>query len=209
MNISPEIAFVAVLAFGMIPAFAAVGTSYLKISIVLNLLKSGFGAQGVPGTLGIFSLSMLLSLYVMAQPFQSFLEGVSSLQLEQLHEKNLLDIQEELQPTLMPWREFLLKNTNERELFEFSQLQQQNPEEPSFISIVTAFVVTELKESFAMGLVLLIPFLVIDIVVASILVGMGMFMVSPVFISMPLKLLFFVMVDGWLLISKSLIQSYG
>jgi len=118
-------------------------------------------------------------------------------------------------PVLEPWEAFLMKHAGERELRVLQEIsppksaQQSLEKRPMDLrSLLTAFILTELKEGFAMGFVLLLPFLVIDLIVSNVLAGMGMFMVSPTLISLPLKLLLFVVSDGWLLLSRSLILSY-
>jgi type III secretion protein R len=230
------------LAFGfsLVPMVIGISTSYLKISIVLGMLRQGLGAQTVPGNLVIMALSLGLSLLVMAPVIESCSSNLLTAMPENFKgvptKKNFEDVAK----ALGPWREFLEAHSGEREIVFVKNLSKQaaakksgvEPEkalnkvamsdqvvEPesqqssdrklSGFELLLSFLLTELKEAFSMGFVLLLPFLVIDLVVSNILVALGMFMVTPAMITLPLKLIVFVLCDGWMLLSKGLVVSYG
>ncbi|MEZ4755102.1 MAG: flagellar type III secretion system pore protein FliP [Bdellovibrionota bacterium] len=204
----------------LIPLTLALGTSYVKVSVVLGLLKSGLGVQQVPGPIVTMALALSLSVFIMAPVFNKSTESldvIPKFSTSRLPTKAEI---EKLAPVIKPWKEFMFKHCGERELQLFSMFdnkenKQDLPEvknlnaQTSLRILAPAFLLTELKEAFVMAFILLIPFLVIDLIVANILVGMGMFMVSPVLISLPLKLLLFVISDGWMILIKSLISSYA
>ena len=203
------------LALGLLPLLAGVASSYLKVSIVLGMIRSGLGAQQVPGTMVTMSLAVAITLAVMAPVLSRSADVVTSLDAQKLSKSSPHDVLEQLAPAIAPWREFMQKHTGERELAVMRQAMKSNFEALKndqiieLRALIPAFVLSELKQGFAMGFVVLLPFLVIDLVVANLLVGMGMMMVSPVMVSLPLKLLLFVLSDGWLLLCRGLIESYG
>jgi len=207
----------------MIPILIGIATSYIKISIVLGLLRSGLGAQQVPGAVVVMALSAAMTLYIMNPTITSTAKIASTIDFERYTANPSLEGIKNLAPLMEPWREFMRLHSGERELHALRELgptvaltpqpaEVSNPDLPvkENLQVLTlAFVLTELKESFAMGFVLLLPFLVVDLVVANVLAGMGMFMVSPAMISLPLKLILFVVADGWLILTRGLIGSYG
>ena len=202
----------------LIPLTIALGTSYVKVSIVLGMLRSGLGAQQIPGPIVTMALALSLSAYIMAPVFEQSAASLDSLpkfSYKRLPTKKELD---KFSPAFKPWKDFMLKHSGTRELALFVGLDkekldlEQELKDKSLLDfkvIAPAFLITELKEAFSIAFVLLIPFLAIDLICANILVGMGMFMVSPVLISLPLKLLVFVLSDAWMILVKSLIASYG
>ena len=212
---SPFFLLLASLALGMLPLCAGVASSYLKVSIVLGMIRSGLGAQQVPGTLVTMSLSVAITLAVMAPVLSRSAAAVGSLDAQRLGKSSPHEVFEQLAPAITPWREFMQKHCGERELEVMNSAMQTTDSAPTgerqieLRALIPAFVLSELKQGFAMGFVVLLPFLVIDLVVANLLVGMGMMMVSPVMVSLPLKLLLFVLSDGWLLLCRGLIESYG
>lgn len=221
---------------GAVPMLVGVVTSYLKISIVLGMLRSGLGAQQVPGQIVVMALSMALTMYIMGPTIDSSIEKSQSLDLTMLQRAPTKEALMRLAPIAEPWRAFMTKHAGARELRTFAALaapettevisadksketkgtvgattegEVADPVLSNFRIVLPAFVITEVKEAFAMGFVLLLPFLVIDLIVANLLVGLGMTMVSPTMISLPLKLALFVVADGWLILAKGLISSYG
>ena len=163
------------------------------------------------------SLSLAISLYIMGPTWDASMRAGGDIQFAQLLEKPSLKSVQALAPLLEPWREFMSRHAGERELLAVQSFaehsQTQKPAERAKLDvgwrgIMLAFVLTELRQAFAMGFVLLLPFLVIDLIVANILVGLGMFMVTPAMISLPLKLMLFIAADGWILLSRGLIHSY-
>jgi type III secretion protein R len=211
------------LGLSLIPIVIGVSTSYLKISIVLGMLRQGLGAQQVPGNLVVMALSFALSLMVMGPVLEKCIGNLQSALPNNFsgvpNKENLAAIAN----ALTPWKEFLEQHSGEREKIFVASLGKasdlpaekkssdadgQTVERSSF-GMLLAFLLSELKEAFSMAFVLLLPFLVIDLVVSNILVGLGMFMVSPSMITLPLKLIVFVLCDGWMMLSKGLVISYG
>lgn len=212
------IVFAAALA--LIPVLLALVTSYLKVSIVLGMLRASLGTPQVPSAAVLMALSMALTFYIMAPVGKQTLEILRqqpSMQFDTMPGrkdwKGMLAI-------LGPLQDFLRQHAGEREKqffmktandLEIGGLASGEPfaGEDSLHVLLPAFVFSELKQAFAMGFAVMLPFLVIDIIVANILVGMGMYMVSPMMISLPLKLMLFVLSDAWLLLARGLIYSYG
>jgi type III secretion protein R len=217
------------LCLALVPMLIGVATSYLKVSIVLNMLRSGLGLQQVPGNLVIMVLSLSLTAFIMQPVFEAMASAYESLPKQQNSSFQLKTVANRFQSVSEPLLKFMKKHAGAKELSALQSMVVQAAEENALgnskmsqttkedtippseerISVmVLAFILSELKEAFAMGFVLLLPFLAIDLVVANILVGMGMFMVSPVMISLPLKILLFIAGDGWLLLFKGLYLSY-
>lgn len=198
----------------LVPILVGLGTSYLKISIVLGMMRQGLGAQQVPGNIVVMALSFSLTLMVMGPILNECVAGIQKALPAKFDTiPSRIEIQK-LSEALIPWKTFLDKHSGEREklfvvaLSEKTQVKESKPELPGQ-GLLLSFMLTELKEAFSMGFVLLLPFLVIDLVVSNLLVGLGMFMVSPTMITLPLKLLVFVLCDGWMLLSRGLVLSYG
>ena len=212
---SPFFMLLASLALGLVPLLAGIASSYLKVSIVLGMVRSGLGAQQVPGTIVTMSLAVAISLAVMAPVLSRSADAVAALDAQKLGRSSPHEVLEQLAPAITPWREFMQRHSGERELAVMSAaMRNSNSAAVSdgaieMRTLIPAFVLSELRQGFAMGFVVLLPFLVIDLVVANLLVGMGMMMVSPVLVSLPLKLLLFVLSDGWLLLCRGLIESYA
>jgi type III secretory pathway component EscR len=222
--------------FAALPMVLGLFTAYVKISVVLGLLRSALGTQQVPSGLVIMALSLTLTLYTMSPVFEESARAVDTKKIEALIAAPTLAGFSAFTPAWEPFRKFLIAHSGTRELRVLTDLSvsrsggtsasraEELSERPSLSpvslepvppesiplkALLPAFVLTELKEAFAMGFVLLLPFLVIDLIVANVLVGMGMMMVSPVMVSLPLKLVLFVVADGWLLLAKGLLQSYS
>lgn len=190
------------------PALLMMVTSFTRIIIILGFLRSALGTQQTPPNSVLVGLALFLTLFVMypiweqinKEAVQPFSEGTISYQ-------QALDVGSH------PLRGFMLKQTRDRDLLLFLRLAglEERPDKEAIPLrvLIPSFVISELKTAFQVGFVLYIPFLVIDIVVASSLMSMGMLMVPPVMISLPFKILLFVMVDGWHLIAKSIVISFG
>ncbi len=206
----------------LIPFLLGTLTSYLKMSIALGVLRNGFGAQQVPNNTVVVALSLVLSLYVMQPVLGEITVRAAELPPVALSKfPARADIAPYLS-VLLPWREFLLRHAGQREIGVLTRLERANSksepaaddgkallEDISLATLIPAFMLTELREGMMIGFVLLLPFIIIDLVVANLLAGLGMYMMSPTILSLPLKLLLFVSVDGWLLISRGLIASYS
>lgn len=207
---------IAAFGLGLFPIAFGVVTAYLKVSIVLGLLRSGLQSQQVPSNLVIMAISTALTIFIMSPVIKASSDKFSQLDTKKFVASPSASSVAALAPVAEPWLAFMREHSGDRELLALRSVDGQTLEAAAakgkddlpFHTLVTAFVLTELKEAFAMGFVLLLPFLVIDLIVGNVLVGLGMQMVSPALISLPLKLILFVISDGWLLISKGLIESY-
>jgi flagellar biosynthesis protein FliP len=189
------------------PSILICVTSFTRFIVVLSLLRSALGTQQSPPNSVLVSLALFLTFFVMAPTFQAaYQQGVQPLMAEQITEQEAFD------RSAAPFREFMLKHTRSEDLKLFIDMSKQpvaSPAETPLTVLVPAFMISELRRAFEIGFLLFIPFLVIDLVVASILMSMGMMMLPPVLISLPFKLIFFVLVDGWNLVVGSLVKSYG
>ncbi len=189
------------------PAIVVMMTSFTRIVIVLALLRQALGLAQTPPNQVLIGLALFLSLFVMAPTLQEVnanaLQPYSSGQLTQ---------EQALERGVEPLRRFMLQQTREKDIALFLEMgnveQPNSPDDVPTHVLVPAFLLSELKTAFQMGFVLFIPFLVIDMVVASILMSMGMLMLPPMMISLPFKLLLFVLVDGWYLVVHSLVLSF-
>jgi len=189
------------------PALLMTLTAFTRIVIVLSFLRSALGTQQTPPNQVLVGLALFLTFFVMHPVFDAVnTDGVQPY----LHGE--IGYEDALERVAGPLREFMLKQTREKDLalfYEISGLARPaTPEEVPFHILMPGFVISELKTAFQIGFVLFVPFLVIDLVVASALMSMGMLMVPPVMISLPVKILLFVMVDGWHLITKSVVLSF-
>lgn len=189
------------------PSIIIMATSFTRIVIVLSLLRNAIGTATVPPTQVIVGLALLLTFFVMAPTYSKIND-----QAIQPYVNGTIDQETAVTNGLEPIREFMFKQTREKDLELFVSLNGQNRpknrDEISMIVLTPAFVISELRTAFIMGFVIFVPFLVIDMVISSILLSMGMMMLPPSLISLPFKLLLFVMVDGWYLITQSLVTSF-
>lgn len=209
------------LALAMLPVAAALLTSYLKISIVLGTLRSGLGAQNVPGPIVVMGLSLCASAIVMAPVCAEMAQKLGGLDPAALRSAPRAAALAQAREVFAPLREFMLRNCGSRELASVRRMsaersavtapqeQGEGEGEAGFGVVAAAFILSELRRSFSMAFVLLLPFLVIDLAVATVLAGLGMYMVSPVMVALPLKLLLFAASDGWLLLTDGLVRSYA
>jgi type III secretion protein R len=217
----PLVLLIALAALALVPFVLLMVTSFVKISVVLSIVRSALGTQQIPPTQVITGLAIILTVYIMAPVGQAMYrtsevdvlrEGAGIFSSQTVGQ--LIGAGDKAKE---PLRDFLLKKvtTKDRSLFYALALKMRKVEEDrkgitdrDFLVIVPAFVVSELKEAFQIGFILFVPFIVIDMVVANILLALGMHMLSPTTISMPFKLLLFVLVDGWYMIAKGLVIGY-
>jgi len=190
------------------PAILIMMTSFTRIVVVLSFLRQALGTQQMPPNQLIVGLSLFLSMFVMAPTWKNISShAIEPYLAEKIDQKTAFDRGE------APLREFMFSQTREKDLELFLSMSKeakpQNREEVPTYVLVPAFVISELKTAFQIGFMLYLPFLVLDIVVASVLMAMGMMMVPPIAISLPFKLLLFVLVDGWELVVGSLVKSFG
>lgn len=189
------------------PAILMMLTSFTRIVVVLSLVRHALGTQQMPPNQIIIGLALFLTFFVMMPVWQQVNENA----LKPYYEERITG-EEALSQASTPIKAFMMKQTREKDLALFVKLsKEKRPEKPDDISLVVlipAFVISELKTAFQIGFLIYLPFFIIDIVIASILLSMGMMMLPPIMISLPFKLLLFVLVDGWFLIIGSLAQSY-
>jgi flagellar biosynthetic protein FliP len=190
------------------PSILIMVTSFVRIVVVLSLLRTAIGTQTSPPNSVIISLALFLTVFIMTPTFEkAYEDGIKPLMAEQIEPA------EAFTKTTAPVAAFMLKHVREHDLELFFNLAKvQPPATPDATPLrilIPAFLISELRRAFEIGFLLFIPFLVIDLVVASLLMAMGMMMLPPVTISLPFKLIFFVLVDGWALVAGSLVQSYG
>ncbi len=218
----PLVMLVALAALSMVPFIVMLVTSFVKIAVVLALIRNAMGTQQVPPNIIITGLSIILTVYIMAPIGYSIYKEAGSV-INQGTNQPLLSqasiglLTQAVDKGKEPIRNFLLKHVHDKERSLFFNLALELQKDDSiretitdkdFIGLIPAFVISELTEAFQIGFIIFLPFLVIDLVIANILLSLGMFQISPVTISLPFKLLLFVLVEGWHLIAKGLIQGY-
>jgi flagellar biosynthetic protein FliP len=190
----------------VLPALLITMSAFTRIVVVLAILRQGIGIPNVPGNQVIIGLSLIMTLFVM----MPILEKMNTLGL-QPYMDNKINEQQALYAAGDALKVFMMKQTRQNDLKLFSSLSRmpmQSNNNVSMLVLMPAFITSELKTAFEIGFLILLPFLIIDIVISSILMSMGMMMLSPMVISLPFKILFFVLVDGWSLIVTSLITSF-
>ncbi len=217
------------IGLSLLPFVAMIATSYLKIVVVMSLIRNALGIQSIPPNMVINALAMILTFYIMAPVMNDSWEIAkrelaSPTQTEAAVAANTSSSEsvfletEAIAKAAEPFREFLSKHTSDRERAFFvhtaERLWGNGPDEPasvdteSFYILIPSFCVSELTKAFQIGFLVYLPFIAIDIIVSNILLAMGMMMVSPVTISLPFKLLLFVMVNGWTLLIQGLVRGY-
>lgn len=190
------------------PGLLIMVTSFTRFAIAFSLLRSGLGLQTAPSNLVMISLALFMTFYVMAPTFnQAWTDGVQPLINNEITEQQAAD------KIGQPFREFMLGQVREKDLDLFVDLADPsfkvgNGEQVDFRVLVPAFMISELRRGFEIGFLIVLPFLVIDLVVATLTMSMGMMMLPPTVISLPFKILFFVLIDGWNLLVGSLIRSF-
>ena len=190
------------------PSILVMVTSFTRIAIVLSLLRTAIGTQTAPPNTVMTGLALFLTAFIMAPVFQTAYDtGIKPLIAGEIREM------EAFERASQPFRVFMVKHVRATDLELFLDLAREarptNLVDTPLKSLVPAFMISELRRAFEIGFLLFIPFLIIDLVVSSILISMGMMMVPPVTVALPFKLIFFVLVDGWRLVAGSLVQSFG
>jgi len=189
------------------PGILMTVTSFTRIVVALSLLRTGLGAQGVPPNPVIISLALFLSFFVMAPTFQKAWDtGVNPYTQGKLNETQAFE------KTAEPFRVFMLSQVRDDDLGLFTKLSHKPPvarAQTPLPTLLPAFMISELRRAFEIGFLLLLPFLIIDLAVSAVLMAMGMMMLPPPTISLPMKIIFFVLVDGWALVCGSLVRSFG
>ncbi len=191
----------------MAPAILLMATSFTRIIIVLSLLRHALGTQTMPPNQVVIGLSLFLTFFIMAP----VLNRVNDEALKPYYEEQISG-EQAFEKGSAPVKTFMLKQVREKDLALFVKLANDKrpakPEDISLSTLIPAFAISELKTAFQIGFMIYLPFLVLDMVVASVLLSMGMMMLPPVMVSLPFKLLLFVLVDGWYLIVGSLVKSF-
>ena len=191
----------------LVPFFLISVTSFLRIIIVFGLLRTAVGTQQVPPNSVMVGLALFMTVFIMTPVWQE----INKTAVIPYNQKKITEFKA-YQTGMVPLKKFMLRQTREKDLALFVQFARIQPpktmeEVPEYIAI-PAFMISELKTAFQIGFLLFIPFIVIDLVVANILLSLGMFMLSPVMVSLPFKILLFVLVDGWNLIARGLMMSF-
>lgn len=207
-NLNPVLQMLVVMTlFSLLPFVFCSMTSFLRFVVVFSMLKTAMGTQQVPPAIVIIGLSIILTFYTMGSTFQKMYD-MGSVPYQKNH-----DMVATVTEGSKPLKEFMLKQTRESDLTFFVELahktKPQSPDELSIWEIAPAYIISELKTSFEISFIIFVPFIILDLVVANILLALGMFMLSPTIISMPFKLLIFIAVDGWALIVQGLVSSYN
>jgi flagellar biosynthetic protein FliP len=197
-----------VTVLSLAPSILMMTTCFTRIVVVLSLLRSAIGIQQSPPNSVIVSLALFLTFFVMAPTFTAVYSDAITPLVEQQ-----ITTDEALTRAAGPMRNFMQAHTRQEDLGLFismAQLEQpETPETTPLRALIPAFMISELKRAFEIGFLLFVPFLIIDMAISSILMSMGMMMLPPIVISLPFKLIFFVLVDGWRLVAGSLVASYG
>ena len=200
-------ALVLMTSLTLLPAMLLLMTSFTRITIVLGILRTAMGTQQTPSNQVLIGLALFLTLFIMRPVFTEIYDTAVQPFLEEQ-----IDAQTAIQIAAEPFREFMFKQTRDNDLNLFLNMSSSAPPQDindvSYWVLVPAFVTSELKTAFQIGFMLFIPFLIIDLVVASVLMSMGMMMLSPLIISLPFKLMLFVLVDGWNLVLGTLAGSF-
>jgi len=205
---NPVLGMFFVISFlSLLPAILMMFTSFTRIVIILAFLRQAVGGQGVPPNPVVIGLSLFLTLFVMSPTVTLVNQNSIAPYLQ-----NEISLVEAIQQAEDPVKSFMLRQTREKDIALFLKLGNEKlPATPSELSmriVVPAFAISELKTAFEIGFLLFLPFLLIDMVVASVLLSMGMMMLPPVMVSLPFKLLLFVLVDGWNLVIGSIVRSF-
>jgi flagellar biosynthetic protein FliP len=190
------------------PSILVMVTSFTRIVVVLAFLRSALGLQQTPPNAVLISLALFITAFVMAPTLeQAYRDGLAPLLDDKITEV------EAFERAMAPLRRFMLEQVRPKDLELFLDISHtpevERPEDTPLKALIPAFMISELRRAFEIGFLVFVPFLIIDMVVASILMSMGMMMLPPVLISLPFKLIFFVLVDGWYLVVGSLVESFG
>jgi len=206
-DVSTSLQILALLTvLSLAPAILILTTAFTRIVIIMSLVRTAIGTPTIPPNQVVVGLSLFLSIYVMAPTYQRVWDDA----VVPMTAKTITQ-QQALVRAQVPIREFMLKNTYRKDLKLFLDLRNERPAEPKDVSLVTlipAFIISELKTAFIVGFYIFLPFLIIDLVVASVLMSLGMMMMPPTVVSLPAKLLVFVLADGWSLLVSAIMAGY-
>ena len=189
------------------PSLLVMMTSFTRIVVVFSITRSALATNSTPPNMVLLSLALFLTMFIMAPTFEkSWEEGIKPMYEEKV------EIIEGLEKAVEPIKEFMIRNTREKDLLLFTDLAKEKPAEtvaetPLKVAI-PAFMISELRRAFEIGFLIFVPFLIIDMVIASVLMSMGMMMLPPTVLALPFKVIFFVLVDGWYMLAGSLVHSF-
>ena len=190
------------------PAIMVMSTAFTRIVIVLSLVRQAMGTPTLPPNQVVVSMALILTFFVMAPTFQTMNDTAL-----QPYFKGTLPQEQAVEKALAPLQKFMVRQTNQSDIGLFVKLAKlEQPDKPENLPahvLLPAFVISELKTAFQIGFVIFLPFLIIDLVVSSVLVSMGMLFLPPVTVSLPFKIVLFVLVDGWHLLCKALVTGFG
>ena len=208
-NLEPSLQIVILLVLlSMLPLMVVTMTPFLRVTIILSLLRTSLGTQQVPPNMVVIGMALIMTGYIMGPTFQEINQSA----LIPLSNQKIT-VPQAVQVAYKPLKIFMLKQTEVKDLAFFYRISNspnpKNPEEVGFRQLIAAFLLSELRTAFQIGFLIFIPFLAIDLIIANILLALGMIMLSPTIVSLPFKLLVFVAVDGWTLILKGLVQSFN
>ncbi len=207
-DLNPVIQLLIVMAsFSLLPFIFVSMTPFLRFTVVFSMLKTAMGTNSVPPAITLIGLSLILTIYTMAPVFDNMYKAY---QVPYQKNQNVI---EALNASSKPLKEFMLKQTRQSDLAFFVEktrgVAPKSPDELTLWEVAPAYIISELKTAFEIGFIIYVPFIVLDLVVANILLALGMFMLSPQIVSTPFKLLIFIAVDGWSLIVKGLVESFN
>ncbi len=200
--------FLMITVLSLAPGLLIMTTSFTRVVVVLSFLRGAIGTPQAPSNQIVISLALFLTFYIMSPVWQQI-----NTQAFQPYKAGQLTQEQALDKAVMPIRKFMLSQVREKDLALFLSLSKmprpKNANEIPTLTIIPAFMISELQSAFQIGFLIYIPFLVVDMVVASVLMSMGMMMLPPVMISLPFKILLFILVDGWALVIGSIVKSFG
>lgn len=187
------------------PAIMILTTAFTRIVIIFSLLRSAMGTQSIPPNQVIIGLSLFLTFYVMAPTYTAINDSALQPFL-----KKQISMEQAIDRAEVPMRRFMLRNTYSRDLKLFLDMRRENatPENVSMLALIPAFIISELKTAFVIGFYVFVPFVIIDLIVASVLMSLGMMMMPPVVVSLPAKILVFILADGWSVLVSAIMAGY-
>ena len=198
--------FMLITVLSLAPSIVIMMTSFTRIIVVFSITRSALATNATPPNMVLVSLALFLTLFIMSPTLEkSWEQGIKPV----IDEK--IELSEGLEKATLPLKEFMVKNTREKDLQLFTDLAQEKPEsieDASLKTTIPAFMISELRRAFEIGFLIYVPFLIIDMVIASVLMSMGMMMLPPSVLSLPFKIIFFVLIDGWYMLAGSLINSF-
>ncbi len=190
------------------PGILMMVTSFTRIVVCLSILRQAIGTQQSPPNMVLISLALFMTMFIMAPVFRdAYDRGIEPVM------QNEMEVMQGLERAAEPFRTFMLKNTRSKDIDLFMEVSDTEPvaeaEDTPYEILIPAFMISEMRRAFEIGFLLYVPFLVIDMLIASVLMSMGMMMLPPIMVALPFKLIFFVLVDGWYLVAGSLIRSFN